>query len=49
MAQQYRLVHGFFCWWTGRLVKNEKWFAVYVAWENPACRMTMQGYDNDIG
>jgi len=25
----YRLVHGFFCWWTGRLVKNEKWFAVY--------------------
>jgi cardiolipin synthase len=25
----YRLVHRFFRWRTGRLVKNEKWFAVY--------------------
>ncbi len=25
----YRLIHGFFRWWTERLVKNEKWFAVY--------------------
>jgi phosphatidylserine/phosphatidylglycerophosphate/cardiolipin synthase-like enzyme len=26
----YRLVHSFFRWWTGCLVKNEKWFAVYA-------------------
>jgi len=25
----YRLIHGFFRWWTGRLIKNEKWFAIY--------------------
>jgi cardiolipin synthase len=25
----YRLVHGFFKWWTERLVKNEQWLAIY--------------------
>jgi phosphatidylserine/phosphatidylglycerophosphate/cardiolipin synthase-like enzyme len=25
----YRLVHSFFRWWTGCLVKNKKWLAVY--------------------
>jgi phosphatidylserine/phosphatidylglycerophosphate/cardiolipin synthase-like enzyme len=25
----YRLIHSFFRWWTGRLVRNEQWLAVY--------------------